>query len=112
MCFTLTFLASAFLLETFFGFAAVVAFFAVEVFLEETLGVATFLTAGFGVAFALGFLEAITFLGFSTVSLEAVFVPSAAFFVTLAVVLFCLSLAEDGFLVVVTLFLEEAGFLF
>jgi hypothetical protein len=89
----------------------VVAFFAVGVLFEGTLGVAAFLTVGFGVAFVLGFLGVIAFLGFSTASLEDVFVLSAVFF-TFAAVLLGLSPAEDGFLVAVTLFLVEGGFLF
>jgi len=103
------FLASTFLLETFFGFAAAVAFFVV-VFFEETLGVAAFLTVGFKAAFALDFLSAVAFLGFSIVSLEVAFVLSVADF--FAAVLLGLSPVEDGFLTVATLFLAEAGFLF
>jgi len=108
------FLASVFLLETFFGFAAVVLFLVVMVFLEETLGVAVFLTVGFEAALPLGFLGAAVFLDLSTVSLEVVFLGFSAvdFFTTFVVVFLGLSLLEDGFFVVVLLFLTEAGFLF
>jgi len=104
--FIFTFLASAFLLETFFGFEAVVVFLVVAVFLEETLGMAVFLIMGFETAFPLGFLGAEVFLALSAVSLEVVF------FTGFAVVLLDFSLVEDGFLVVVVLFLVEGGFLF
>jgi hypothetical protein len=83
--------------------------------LEETFGVAVFLTAGFGAAFTLGFLGVAVFLGLSVVSLEVVFLvfSVADFFTVLAaVVFFGFSLVEDGFFVVVTLLLVEAGFLF
>ena len=100
------------MLETFFGFVAVVAFFVVDVFFEGTLGLAAFLTVGFKAAFALDFLGAATLLGFSTASLEIVFVFSAADFLTaFAVVLLDLSPTEVGFLVI-EFFLVEAGFLF
>jgi hypothetical protein len=102
-----TFFASAFLLETFLGFVAVVAFFVV-VFFEETFGVAVFLTTGFEEAFALAFLGAAVFLGFSVVSFEV----SAAGFFTAFVAFLGLSPVEDGFLVVLELFLVEGGFLF
>jgi len=98
------FLASAFLLETFLGFVAVVAFFVV-VFFEETL-VAAFLTTGFEDTFAL------VLLGFSAVPLDVAFEFSAAGFFTAFVAFLNLSPVEDGFLVVVTLFLVEGGFLF
>lgn len=104
----LTFFASAFLLETFLGFVAVVAFFVI-VFFEETLGVAAFLTTGFEDAFALVLLGAVVFLGFSVVSLDVAFELSTAGFFT---AFLGLSLVEDGFLVVVTFFLVEGGFLF
>lgn len=100
------------MLETFFCFVAVAAFF-VDVFFEETLGVVAFLTVGFEIAFTLGFLDAGAFLAFSIVSLEVIFILSAPdFFTAFAEVLLGLSLAEDGFLAVVALFLAEAGFLF
>lgn len=107
----LTFFASAFLLETFLGFVAVVAFFVI-VFFEETLGVAAFLTTGFEDAFALVLLGAVVFLGFSVVSLDVAFELSTAGFFTAFVAFLGLSLVEDGFLVVVTFFLVEGGFLF
>lgn len=107
--FALTFLASVFLLEVFFGFVAAEVFF-VMAFFEETLGVAAFLTVGFEVAFVLDFFGATVFLDFSTVALVVAFELSAADF--FAVVLLGFSPVEDGFLVVVTLFLVEAGFLF
>jgi len=110
----ITFLASAFLLETFFGFAAVV-FLVVADFFEETLGVAVFLTADFEVALPVGFLGAAVFLDLSAASLEVTFLGFSAddFFTTFAVVFFGRSLVEDGFLVVAeVVFLVEAGFLF
>ena len=109
----LTFLASAFLLETLFGLAAVV--FLVVVFFEETLGVAVFLTVGFDVALPLGFLDAVVFLGLSATSLEVAFLGFSAdgFFTTFAAVFLGFSVVEDGFLAVAeVVFLVEAGFLF
>jgi len=104
------FLASAFLLETFFGFAAAVFF--VVAFFEETLAVAVFLTVGFVAAFPLGFLGATVFLGLSAAALEVVF-PVAGFFTAFVVVFLGFSPVEDGFLVVVgVVFFVEAGFLF
>lgn len=111
-----TFLASAFLLEIFFGFVAVEDFLAVVVFLEEIFGVTVFLTVGFGAAFTLGFLDAAVFLGLSAVTLEVVLleVSVADFFTALTAVVFLgFSLEEDGFFVVTALLLVEAiGFLF
>ena len=108
----ITFLASAFLLETFFGFAAAV-FLVVVVFFEETLGVAVFLTVGLEAALPLGFLGVAVFLGLSAASLETVFLAfSADGFFTFAVVFLGFSLVEDGFLMVEVVFLVEAGFLF
>jgi len=105
------FLASAFLLETFFGFAAVV-FLVGVIFFEETLGVAVFLTVGFEAAFPLGFLGAVVFLGLSAASLGDV-LPVVGFFIALAVVFLGFSPVEEGFLVVAEVtFLVEAGFLF
>ena len=103
-------MASVLLLETFFGFVAVVAFFVVA-FFEETLAVAVFLTVGFKATFALDFLGAATFLDFSTAPLDVGFALSAAdFFIVLAAAFLGLSAVEDGFLVaVVALFLVEAG---
>jgi len=107
------FLASAFLLETFFGFVAVVAFFVVVAFFEGTLTADSFLTVGFKVPFPLVFLSAVVFLGFSTMFLEVVFALSVGdFFTAFTTVLLDLSPAEDGFLVAVVLFLAETGFLF
>lgn len=109
-----TFLASVFLLETFFGFV-VVDFLVVVAFFEETLGVAVFLTVGFDATFPIGFLGATVFLGLSVVSLEVVFLGFSAgdFFTAFAVVFLGFSPVEDGFLVVVeVVFLVEAGFLF
>lgn len=84
-----------------------------EALLEETLGVAVFLTVGFKVAFALDLLGTAALLCFSTVSLETVFVLSAVdFFPVFDVGFLGLSLTEDGFLVAVTVFLAEAGLLF
>jgi len=108
---TAGFLASAFLLESFFGFAAVVFLVAVA-FFEETLGVAVFLTVGFETALPLGFLGVAVFLGSSAASLGVVF-PVAGFFADFVVVFLGFSPVEDGFLVVVeVVFLVEAGFLF
>ena len=110
----ITFLASAFLLETFFGFAAVV-FLVVGVFFEETLGVAVFLTVGLEVAFPVGFLGAADFLDLSAASLEVTFLgfSTEGFFATFAVVFLGFSLVEDGFLVAAeVVFFVEAGFLF
>jgi hypothetical protein len=103
------------LLETFFGFAAVEVILA-GAFLEEAFGVAVFLTAGFGAAFTLGFLDVAVFLGLLVVSLGVdflVFSVADFFTVLAAVVFFGFSLVEDGFFVVVTLLLVGAGgFLF
>ena len=110
----LTFLASVFLLETFFGFAAVV-FLVVVAFFEETLGVAVFLIVGFELALPLGFLGAAVFLGLSAASLDVVFLGFSVdgFFTTFAVVFLGFSPVEDGFLVVAeVVFLVEGGFLF
>lgn len=87
--FTVTFLASAFLLETFLGFVTVVVFLDV-VFLEETLGVAVFLTVDFEAIFPLGFLDTAVFFGLSAASLELVFLELsvADFLVALAAVVF------------------------
>ena len=86
-------------------------FLVVVVFFEETLGVAVFLTvgfeAGFKVVLPLAFFGAAVFLGLSAASLGV-----DGFFTTLAVAFLGLSLVEDGFLVVVGVFLVEAGFLF
>jgi hypothetical protein len=103
------------LLETFLGFVAVVVFLVTVVFLEETFGVAVFLTAGFEAVFPLGFLGATVFLGLSVTSLGAAFLrfSVAGFFTAFAVVLLGLSPAEDGFLVAIeVVFLTGAGFLF
>lgn len=108
--FILTFFASAFLLETFFGFPTVVVFFAV-IFFEETLGVVVFLIVGFEGAFALDLLDAVAFLTFSVVPFEAVLECSVAELFT-ALAFLGLSLVEAGFLTVLALFLLEAGFLF
>ena len=85
------------------------------------------MAVGFEAAFTLGFLDTVVlfdlsamslevvFLGLSAVSLEAVFleVSVASFFTALVVIVFFgFSLVEDGFFVVVVLFLVEAGFLF
>jgi len=110
----ITFLASAFLLETFFGFAAVV-FLVVAAFFEETLGVAVFLTVGFEVALPVDFLGAAVFLDLSAVSLDVVFLGLSldGFFATFAIVFLGFSLVEDGFFVVAeVVFFVEAGFLF
>jgi len=108
-----TFLASAFLLETFFGFATV-DFLVVTVFFEETLGVAVFLTVGFEAALPVGFLGAVVFLDLSAASLEGAFLgfSTDGFFTTFAVVFLGFSLVEDGFLVAAVAFFVEAGFLF
>jgi len=108
------FLASAFLLETFFGFAAAV-FLVVAVLFEGTLGVAVFLTVGFDVDLPLGFLGAAAFLGLSDASLEDAFLVLSVdgFFTTFAAVFLGFSLVEDGFLVAAeVVFLVETGFLF
>jgi len=109
------FLASAFLLETFFGLVATELILAV-VLLEETFGVAVFLTAGFGAVFTLGFLDVAVFLGLSAVSLEVVFLvfSVAVFFTALVAVVFLgFSPEDDGFFVVATLLLVgAAGFSF
>lgn len=110
----ITFFASAFLLETFFGFAAVV-FLVVAVFFEETLGVAVFLTVGFEAALPVGFLDAAVFLDLSAASFEIAFLGFSRddFFTVFAVVFLDFSLVEDGFLVVTEVaFFVEAGFLF
>jgi len=120
------FLASAFLLETFFGFVAAEVFLVAVVFLEETFGVAVFLTVDLEVAFTLCFLVVVLFLdlsaaslvillGLSAVSLEAILLEfsEAGFFTPLeAVVFFGFSLAEDGFFAVTVLLLVGAGFSF
>ena len=101
------------MLETFLGFAAAV-FLVVVVFFEETLGVAVFLTAGFEAVLPLDFLAATVFLDLSAASLEAVFLlfSVAGFFTAFVVVFLGFSPVEAGFLVVVEVFLVEAGFLF
>jgi len=109
--FTAGFLASAFLLETFFGFA-VVAFLDAVAFLEETLGVAAFLVTGLEATFPPAFFDG-AFLGLSVTSLGVAFEPSVDDFFTALVVGFLgFSLVEDGFLVVELVFLAEGGFLF
>ena len=120
----LTFLASAFLLETFFGFVAVEVFLVVVAFLEDTFGVAVFLTVDLEATFTLCFLVVVLFLDLSAASLEVVFLglstvalvflefSEAGFFTTLdAVVFFGFSLVEDGFFAVAVLLLGGAGFL-
>lgn len=122
----LTFLASALLLETFFGFVAVEVFLVVVALLEETLGVAVFLTVDFEAAFTLCFLVVVLFFDFSAASLEVIFLglsatsleaaflefSEAGFFTTFDAAFFCFSLVEDGFLAVAVLLLVGAGFLF
>jgi hypothetical protein len=103
------------LLETFFGFVATVVFLAAVAFLEETLGVAVFLTVGFEAGLPLGFLGVVAFLGLSATSLDVAFFEfsAAGFFTTFAVAFLGFSLVEDGFLVVIeVVFLADAGFLF
>jgi hypothetical protein len=96
-------LASVFLLETFLDLA--VAVFFVAAFLEETLGVAVFLTPGLETTFVVGFFDAV-FLGFSVVSLEVALEFSVVCFLTAFVAVFLgVSLAEEGFLAVVVTFL-------
>jgi len=117
------FLASAFLLETFFDFIAVEVFLVVVAFLEETFGVAVFLTVDFEAAFTACFLVVVLFLDLSAMSLDVVFLglstvslvvllefSEAGFFTTLdAVVFFGLSPVEDGFFAVAVLLLGGAG---
>jgi len=119
------FLASALLLETLFGFVVVEVFLVVVVFLEETFGVAVFLTVGFEAAFTVCFLVVVLFLDFSAASLEVVFLDllatplevvflefsEAGFFTALdVVVFFVFSLVDDGFFTVAVLLLIGAGF--
>lgn len=103
------------MLETFLGFVAVVVFLVAVVFLEETFGVAVFLTAGFEAVFPLGFLDVTVFLGLSATSLGGAFLrfSVAGFSTAFAVILLDFSPAEDGFLVAIgVVFLAGAGFLF
>ena len=99
-------------------------FLVVVVFLEETFGVAVFLTAGLEATFTLCFLVVVLFLDLSAASLEVVFLglstvalvflefSEAGFFTTLdAVVFFGFSPVEDGFLAVAMVLLGGAGFL-
>lgn len=91
------------------------AFLVVVAFLEETLGVAVFLTVGFEAALTLDLLDAEIFLALSAASLEAILLElsEAGFFTAFATaVFFGFSLVDDGFFVVVVLLLVEVGFLF
>jgi len=92
----------------------VVAFLAVVVFLEETLGVAVFLTVGFEAAFPAAFLGATALLGLSVTSLEVVLFGFSVevLFTALTIVFLGFSPVEAGFLVVELVFLAEVGFLF
>lgn len=102
------------MLDTFFGFVAVVVFLPAVVFLEESLGVAVFLAVGFEDTFPLGFLDAGVFLDLSATALEVAFleISMAGFFTALATAFFGFSLVEDGFFVVVVPLLVDTGFLF
>ena len=101
-------------------------FLVVVALLEETFGVAVFLTVDFEGAFTFCFLVVVDFLDFSAASLEVVFLglsaaslvvflefSEAGFLTALdAAAFFGFSLVEDGFFAVAVVLLVGAGFLF